>query len=49
MKLRLEQKEVLVHFDGWNSRFDVWLPYNSEKLRAPKLFVSKSKVKEKVV
>lgn len=37
---------MLIHFDGWNSRYDVWLPYNSPRIRMP--LKSKSKQKEKV-
>ena len=24
---------VLIHFEGWNSRFDEWLEYDSDRLR----------------
>lgn len=28
-----EEEEVLIHFEGWNQRFDEWLSMSSEKLR----------------
>jgi hypothetical protein len=27
------KRHVLVHFIGYNKRYDEWLPYNSERLR----------------
>lgn len=29
-----EDKEVLIHFERWNSRFDEWVPMDSSRLRA---------------
>ena len=26
-------KTVLIHFEGWNSRFDEWLGFESDRLR----------------
>lgn len=28
-----EDKYVLIHFEGWNSRYDEWVPMDSDKLR----------------
>ena len=28
-----EAGQVLVHFDGWNARFDEWMPMTSDRLR----------------
>ncbi|XP_041360904.1 PHD finger protein 20-like protein 1 [Gigantopelta aegis] len=28
-----EDKLVLIHFEGWNQRYDEWIPFNSERLR----------------
>lgn len=28
-----EQKLVLIHFEGWNQRYDEWVPMDSDKLR----------------
>ena len=38
----------MIHFEGWNSRYDEWVSFESKKIRAlPKEKVkSKSKVKE---
>ena len=42
-------KEMLIHFDGWNSRYDVWLPHNSPRIRIIQTDpIIKHKVKEKV-
>ena len=29
-----EEKEVLIHFDGWNQRHDEWIGFDSPRLRA---------------
>lgn len=29
-----DEQEVLIHFDGWNARFDEWLDMRSDRLRA---------------
>ncbi|XP_057308747.1 uncharacterized protein LOC130647048 isoform X2 [Hydractinia symbiolongicarpus] len=46
VRVKSDTSQVLIHFDGWNSRFDVWVPKDSKKLRLPKLN-NKSKLKEK--
>lgn len=46
IKVNVEKKEVLVHFDKWSARFDVWLHKDSPKLRMIK--TRGNKVKEKV-
>ncbi|XP_066268099.1 PHD finger protein 20-like protein 1 isoform X1 [Branchiostoma lanceolatum] len=28
-----EEREILVHFEGWNHRYDEWLPFDSERIR----------------
>jgi c-di-GMP-binding flagellar brake protein YcgR len=28
-----EEHMVMIHFDGWNQRYDEWIKMNSEKLR----------------
>ncbi|KAK3095742.1 hypothetical protein FSP39_018426 [Pinctada imbricata] len=28
-----DEQSVMIHFDGWNSRYDEWVPMTSEKLR----------------
>lgn len=28
-----EEKMVMIHFDGWNQRYDEWIEMGSEKLR----------------
>lgn len=27
-------KKALIHFEGWNHRFDEWIPFDSEKIRS---------------
>lgn len=27
------EKKALIHFEGWNTRFDEWIPFDSEKIR----------------
>jgi len=46
LKVNPAKKELLVHFDGWNSRYDVWLPPNSPRIRIP---LSKEKSKNQKV
>lgn len=29
-----EEEKALIHFEGWNHRFDEWISFNSEKIRA---------------
>ena len=47
-KVDHKKKKILIHFEGWNSRYDEWVSFDSKKIRAlPKEKVkSKSKVKE---
>ena len=33
VKINEGDSKVLIHFDGWNSRHDRWLTYDSELLR----------------
>lgn len=35
VKVNSKKREILVHFDGWGSRFDEWLPTNSPRIRVP--------------
>ncbi|XP_077990556.1 uncharacterized protein LOC144444879 [Glandiceps talaboti] len=28
-----EEGQVLIHFEGWNQRYDEWLPFDSERMR----------------
>lgn len=28
-----DEREVLIHFDKWSSRFDEWIPMDSSRLR----------------
>jgi PHD finger protein 20 len=30
-----DDREVLVHFDRWSSRYDEWIKMDSPRLRAP--------------
>lgn len=30
-------REVLIHFDKWSSRFDEWIPMDSSRLRVPQI------------
>lgn len=41
-----EEGEVLIHFEGWNQRYDEWVPVTSDKLR-PKIRHSERKEKKK--
>lgn len=41
-----EEKEVLIHFEGWNSRYDEWISCNSFRLR-PLSMENKRKLQEK--
>jgi PHD finger protein 20 len=47
-KVDHKRRKILIHFEGWNSRYDEWVSFESKKIRAlPKEKVkSKSKVKE---
>ena len=47
-KVDHKKKKILIHFEGWNSRYDEWVPFDSKKIRAlPKEKIkSKSKIKE---
>ena len=33
MEIDPSDVSVLIHFDGWNSRFDEWMSMTSERLR----------------
>ena len=41
-----EEKEVLIHFEGWNARYDEWISCNSFRLR-PLSMENKRKLQEK--
>lgn len=28
-----KDKKVLIHFEGWNHRYDEWIAFDSERLR----------------
>lgn len=28
-----KEKKVLIHFEGWNHRYDEWISFDSERLR----------------
>lgn len=28
-----EEEKALIHFEGWNHRFDEWISFDSEKIR----------------
>lgn len=28
-----KEKKVLIHFEGWNHRYDEWIAFGSERLR----------------
>ena len=47
-KVDHKKKKILIHFEGWNSRYDEWVSFDSKKIRAlPKEKVkSKTKAKE---
>ncbi|XP_028406009.1 PHD finger protein 20-like protein 1 isoform X2 [Dendronephthya gigantea] len=47
-KVDHKKKKILIHFEGWNSRYDEWVSFDSKKIRPlPKEKVkSKSKAKE---
>ena len=34
VQIDTDNASVLVHFDGWNQRYDEWLPMTSDQLRA---------------
>lgn len=47
-KVDHKKKKILIHFEGWNSRYDEWVSFDSKKIRPlPKDKVKpKTKVKE---
>ncbi|XP_052233904.1 PHD finger protein 20-like isoform X2 [Dreissena polymorpha] len=47
-EVREDEMKVLVHFDGWNQRFDEWLDMNSDRIR-PLVRTSERKEKSKRV
>ena len=34
LELDTDEEQVLIHFDGWNSRYDEWVPMKSDRLRS---------------
>ena len=42
-KVDHKKKKILIHFEGWNARYDEWVSFDSKKIRA----LSKEKVKSK--
>ncbi|XP_058810400.1 uncharacterized protein LOC131675416 [Phymastichus coffea] len=43
------EREVLIHFDKWSSRFDEWIPMDSSRLRTLQLHSKETKPKEFIV
>ncbi|XP_032683770.1 PHD finger protein 20 isoform X3 [Odontomachus brunneus] len=41
-----DEREVLIHFDKWNSRFDEWIPMDSSRLRVLQTPPKETKVRE---
>lgn len=41
-----EEKELLIHFEGWNARYDEWISCNSFRLR-PLSMENKRKIHDK--
>lgn len=39
------EREVLIHFDKWSTRFDEWIPMDSSRLRISQTHVKESKLK----
>lgn len=33
LEVDLSDQTVLIHFEGWNQRYDEWVPMHSDKLR----------------
>ena len=44
-----DEMDVLIHFDGWNSRFDEWIGYKSDRLRPAVRTSRKDGSPEKVI
>ena len=42
-KVDHKKKKILIHFEGWNARYDEWVSFDSKKIRP----LSKEKVKSK--
>ncbi|KAK0077917.1 hypothetical protein PV325_003286 [Microctonus aethiopoides] len=38
-------REVLIHFDKWSSRFDEWIPMDSSRLRVPQISLREPKMR----
>ena len=32
-RVDVKEKKVLIHFEGWNHRYDEWIAFDSERLR----------------
>ncbi|XP_047145074.1 uncharacterized protein LOC101240546 isoform X2 [Hydra vulgaris] len=43
VKIKSDEKMILVHFERWSSRFDIWLPFNSDQIRMLKCNKTKEK------
>ncbi|XP_036150308.1 PHD finger protein 20-like [Monomorium pharaonis] len=41
-----DEREVLIHFDKWNSRFDEWIPMDSSRLRVLQTPQKEAKIRE---
>ncbi|EFN82605.1 PHD finger protein 20 [Harpegnathos saltator] len=41
-----DEREVLIHFDKWNSRFDEWIPMDSSRLRVLQTPPKETKVRD---
>ncbi|XP_018392140.1 PREDICTED: PHD finger protein 20 isoform X2 [Cyphomyrmex costatus] len=41
-----DEREVLIHFDKWSSRFDEWIPMDSSRLRVLQTAQKETKMKE---
>eukprot|EP00118_Oscarella_pearsei_P020541 m.223360 g.223360 ORF g.223360 m.223360 type:complete len:678 (+) comp39981_c1_seq38:54-2087(+) len=44
-----EDKEVQIHFEGWNQRHDEWLPFDSDRLRSTSLDAERRRQSRKKV
>ncbi|XP_065652075.1 uncharacterized protein LOC101240546 isoform X5 [Hydra vulgaris] len=43
VKIKSDEKMILVHFERWSSRFDIWLPFNSDQIKILKCNKTKEK------
>ena len=32
-RVDVKERKVLIHFEGWNHRYDEWISFDSERLR----------------